>query len=123
MPTAETGADAMTLDEPGLGVATAFAGDGRVVVRFAGELDVATAPRLHQALLGIIDGRGCSVLDLDLSQLRFVDSTGLGVLVRAQRCLRSDGGELRLCNASPPVAGVLDISGLGCALRQASAAR
>ena len=110
----------MTLDEFGFGMATARDEDGRVVLRLAGELDVATAPRLHHALIGIIDGGRCSVLDLELSGLRFVDSTGLGVLVRARQRLRSDGGELRLCNASRPVARVLDITGVAHVLPQVS---
>lgn len=61
----------------------------------------------------------CSVLDLDLSESAFVDSTGLGVLVRAQQRLRSRGGELRPGTASTPVARVLDITGFARALPQA----
>jgi anti-sigma B factor antagonist len=49
---------------------------------------------------------------LDLSQLTFIDSTGLGVLVGAQRRARETGGEVRLAGAAPGVQRVLEVTGL-----------
>ena len=47
-----------------------------VVARVVGDLDIATAPRLRERLVGVItDGR--SHIVLDLSDLGFLDSTGL----------------------------------------------
>ncbi|TDC12992.1 anti-sigma factor antagonist [Streptomyces sp. 8K308] len=65
------------------------------VVRVAGELDLATSPgvrqRVHEA---VADGRRRLVLDL--SEVLFCDSSGVGVLVAARRLMRSCAGELRL---------------------------
>jgi anti-sigma B factor antagonist len=104
--------DKISLDGSGFGMATSGDGDGHVVLHVAGELDAATAPQLKEALFGLIDGREASVLDVDLTELDFIDSTGLGVLVGARQLIRSDGGELRLCNPRPNIAKVLEITGL-----------
>ncbi|MFJ3900283.1 STAS domain-containing protein [Streptomyces sp. NPDC090025] len=65
------------------------------VLRISGELDLVTSPvirkRLHAAVAG---GRRDVVLDL--SAVRFCDSSGVGVLIAARRLMRSCGGRLRL---------------------------
>ncbi|MEV7275649.1 STAS domain-containing protein [Streptomyces sp. NPDC093111] len=65
------------------------------VLRISGELDLVTSPlirrRVHDAVAG---GRHDVVLDL--SEVRFCDSSGVGVLVAARRLMRSCGGRLRL---------------------------
>ncbi|WP_049578888.1 STAS domain-containing protein [Streptomyces sp. SBT349] len=65
------------------------------VLRVVGELDIATSPgvrqRVHDA---VADGRRHLVLDL--SEVLFCDSSGVGVLVAARRLMRSCAGELRL---------------------------
>jgi stage II sporulation protein AA (anti-sigma F factor antagonist) len=50
---------------------------------------------------------------LDLTALEFLDSTGLGVLIRANRDLREAGGALRVRSPQPQVRRVLDITGAG----------
>lgn len=65
------------------------------VLRVSGELDLVTSPlirrRVHDAVAG-----GRHDLVLDLSAVRFCDSSGVGVLVAARRLMRSCGGRLRL---------------------------
>ena len=73
------------------------ASDG-VVVRCAGELDLSVAPELEQVLDRIISqGAGCRV---DLTQVRFVDSTGLHRLADAVHRAAALGRPLRI---TPPV--------------------
>ena len=55
--------------------------DGRAVVVIRGELDLATAPALEEAIQGRLDD-GQDVV-VDLRELEFMDSTGLRVLVAA----------------------------------------
>lgn len=57
-----------------------------VVVRLAGELDLSNAPTVREALAGAL-GRGSPRLVVDLSDVTFIDSTALGVLVEARRKL------------------------------------
>ena len=48
-------------------------------------------------------------LVLDLSRLRFVDSSGLGAFISCLRKLNASGGDLKLCRLSPPVRAVLEL--------------
>ncbi|MFE0105262.1 STAS domain-containing protein [Streptomyces sp. NPDC059009] len=78
-----------------------------VLVRVAGDLDVATAPELARALTEC-EGRYC---ELDLLQVTFADSSALNLLTKYQRHTTARGGTLRLVDASVPVRRVLDITG------------
>jgi len=57
--------------------------DGAVVVRLAGELDLYNADRVREPLLDAA-ARDVDRLIVDLSELSFIDSTGLGVLIEAR---------------------------------------
>jgi anti-anti-sigma factor len=84
------------------------------VVRVRGELDVATAGALEKLLLRPRE-RG-EVVRLDLSELGFMDSTGLRVLLRAQHAAERGGWEVVLTGASAPVQRLFDLSGVHAAL-------
>ncbi len=84
---------------------------GHEVVFVYGEIDVLTAPRLHEVLHEVIAESPRSLL-VDLANVTFVDSTGLGALVVAHRHLEERGGKLRLVSVPPPVAQVLEVTGL-----------
>ena len=85
--------------------------DREVLIELAGELDVATAPELWAAIDAAL-AKGHQRLVLDLSGLAFVDSTGLGVFVRAGKELRANGGALTLRQPGERVAKLLEITRL-----------
>ncbi|WP_338697684.1 STAS domain-containing protein [Streptomyces sp. Q6] len=65
------------------------------VVRVSGEMDLVTSPALRQEVHdAVADGRHSLVLDL--SDVLFCDSSGVGVLIAARRLIRSCQGRLRL---------------------------
>lgn len=65
------------------------------VLRVTGELDLVTSPSVRQHIHdAVADGRRNVVLDL--SEVLFCDSSGVGVLVAARRLMRSCAGQLRL---------------------------
>ena len=76
--------------------------DSAVVIRVEGDLDVYTAPRLKEALEEAVAGG--KRLVLDLSEVHFIDSTALGVLVGALQQSQSSGGEFRLVVDDPYLA-------------------
>lgn len=83
----------------------------RVLVALGGELDLATAPELWAVIdKALADGRRRLVLDL--AGLTFVDSTGLGVFVRAGKELRAADGGLTLRSPGERVANLLEITRL-----------
>ena|SRR5215469_11428087 len=55
--------------------------------------------------------RGRKVI-LDLAEVSFIDSAGVGTLVRLLGVLRAYGGDLKLCRLSPFVAKVLEVTNL-----------
>ncbi len=88
---------------------TEEAGAAVLVVR--GEVDLSSAPQLRQRLLGLATA-GPTTVVVDLTDVSFIDSTGLGVLVSALKRLRAEGGDLRLVVNRPQIAKVLEITGL-----------
>jgi len=83
---------------------------GAVVLAPVGELDLAAAPRLRE-LLSATHAPGTTVV-LDFSDVVFLDSSALAVVLSAERRLRSTGGSLRLVHVSEEVLRVLRICGL-----------
>ncbi|MFJ6350035.1 MULTISPECIES: STAS domain-containing protein [unclassified Streptomyces] len=83
-------------------------GNGPVVLAVAGELDHDTAAPLREALART-DASARVVVDC--SGLRFCDSTGLNVLLRARLRLNESGGRLDLAGLRPPVDRMFEITG------------
>jgi anti-sigma B factor antagonist len=86
-------------------------GEGWTLARVGGELDVATAPRLREQLLAAI-AEGGPRLVVDLGDVDFLDSTGLGVIVGVLKRARTLGGDLRLVCPSPAIRRVFEITAL-----------
>lgn len=80
-------------------------------VHLLGELDMSTAPKLRDELLRLVTD-GATMVTVDLSELAFVDSTGLSVLITGLKRLRQKGGELALRSPTPGTRRVLEITGL-----------
>jgi len=85
------------------------------VLRVTGEVDVYTAPLLRERVRELA-ASGAVHLIADLSQVDFLDSTGLGVLVGGLKRLREDGGSLALVITTPRILRVFQITGLTKAL-------
>jgi anti-anti-sigma factor len=81
-----------------------------VRVRVDDDLDLATAPALRKVLLGHLED-GASHVVVDLSGCRFLDSTGLSLLVTTHHRLAETGGALEVVGATAQVRGVLEMSG------------
>lgn len=91
-------------------VAGHYSRDGYTIVWMRGEIDIATAPELMQELAVAVRAHECRVI-VDLTQVTFMDSTGLNALMRARR--REQGsGEIRLVGACRMVSKVLHMTGL-----------
>ncbi|MFD8708639.1 STAS domain-containing protein [Kitasatospora sp. NPDC059648] len=84
------------------------------VVTAYGEIDLDTAPRLHRELSRALVEHQEVVLDL--SQVTFMDCSGLGVLVRARDQADRSGRRLVLRGVGRPVAQLLKLTGLACRL-------
>jgi anti-sigma B factor antagonist len=81
------------------------------IVTIAGEVDVYTSPVLKERLIEAAEG-GCRVMIVDLDQVGFIDSSGLGVLVGALRRLREQGGEMHVVCTREQILKIFRITGL-----------
>lgn len=86
--------------------------DADVTIAVSGELDARQAQRLRELLLGTINDQRVRALRVDCSNVTFIDSTGLGVLVLATK--RAVDREVRLVLHSPSarVQQLLELTGL-----------
>ena len=84
---------------------------GWAVLEVHGEAQVATAPRLREHLLRVVNDDNHRIV-VDLLGVDFIDSTGLGVLIGARKRVRSHDGELRLVVADSRILKVFAITGL-----------
>lgn len=78
------------------------------VFTVSGRLDTQTAPDLEQELDKI--GEGCKNLILNLSDLEYISSAGLRVILKAQKYMASKGG-MKLTGVNETVMEVFDITG------------
>lgn len=72
--------------------------DGKTIVAVGGEIDVYTAPKLRDKITELV-ADGVYDLVIDMEEVEFLDSTGLGVLVGGLKKVRAHDGSLQLvCN-------------------------
>lgn len=85
---------------------------GQTTVRFAGELDVASADQAYGYVRDAIDTHGGEVL-LNVAGLSFCDACGLGALARMSRHAAQAGSSLHLVAPPPRLMKIIRITGLG----------
>jgi anti-sigma B factor antagonist len=89
--------------------------NGRLeTVRVFGELDQGTAPQLRAALDGALDQAG-GVL-VDLTDCKFIDSTGLSLLVETKRRLSDEERSFGVCCPDANVRRLLELTGIDSAV-------
>ncbi len=81
------------------------------VLSVTGEVDMAVAPQLRRSLVELAE-RCPETIIVDLSDVGFMDSTGLGVLSSVRKRLKQTGGRLVLVVARPPVSRLFQLSGM-----------
>jgi anti-sigma B factor antagonist len=81
------------------------------LVEIGGEIDLHSAPQLRAALLKAGEGEAPRLV-VDLSEVTFIDSTGIGVLVGALKRARESGGDVHFCGVQARVRRVFEITGL-----------
>jgi anti-sigma B factor antagonist len=82
-------------------------GDVTVATVPVEDLDASNAADFKRDMAAVIEAN--SRLVLDLSRLRFVDSSGLGAFISFLRKVNARGGDLKLCGMSKPVRAVFEL--------------
>jgi len=86
-------------------------GSDRYVITVSGEVDLATSPELDTTIIAAIES-GTSSVAIDLTDVSFMDSSGLGVIVRCLKRCREADKDLDLVITNERVLKVFGITGL-----------
>ncbi|MTI79374.1 MAG: anti-sigma F factor antagonist [Firmicutes bacterium] len=83
-----------------------------LVVRLAGELDLGSADTLRTEMDDALDSSQLRHIILNLADVTYIDSTGLGVMLGRYKKVSKYGGKMALVNPQPQVKKILELSGL-----------
>ena len=84
----------------------------RIIVRLMGELDHHSAEHVRQSLDMILTDVTVRELQLDMTGVTFMDSSGIALILRAQRRMQTLGGSLLVCRVPQQARRVLDAAGI-----------
>lgn len=81
------------------------------IIDIQGEIDVYTAPQLKQQMLELLD-KGATRIVTNLSDVEYLDSTALGVLIGGLKRLRERDGALDIICPNARIRRIFEITGL-----------
>ncbi len=81
------------------------------IVSINGEIDIYTYPKLTETLNSIIE-KGSTEIVINLENVRYIDSTGLGALADGANRVFDQGGHVSIICNKPQVKKIFDVSGL-----------
>ena len=87
-------------------------GRDRLILELHGELDMASAHLLDEALAGANPDASCDAVVLDLRGVQFTDSTGLKAIFRARKTVRDEGMKFAVTEGSPQLQRLLSLTRL-----------
>ena len=79
-----------------------------LVIAPEGRLDTITAPELDNEIKASIDG--ITSLEFDLTNLEYISSAGLRVLLSAQKVMNKQG-EMKVCNVNETIMEIFEVTG------------
>lgn len=81
------------------------------VIDVQGEIDVYTSPRVKETINELIEKEHYNLI-INLEEVRYIDSTGLGVLIGALKKVREHNGSINLICTNPQIKKIFNITGL-----------
>ncbi|MBT2685646.1 anti-sigma factor antagonist [Bacillus sp. ISL-37] len=85
--------------------------ESKLAVKVIGEIDAYTAPQLREKLFPLSEKEGVKMV-VDLSEVNYMDSTGLGVFVGVFKNVRAHDGEFKIVGLSERLQRLFEITGL-----------
>ncbi len=83
----------------------------QTLVVLEGEIDAYTAPKVKEKVAPLLEGYTGELI-FDLSNVNYMDSTGLGMFVGFFKTVKANGGVFRLTGLSDRLKRLFDITGL-----------
>lgn len=87
-----------------------------MVAKISGELDLSTAQAFREKVESEVLLTGIYNLILNLKNLTFIDSTGLGALLGRHKSITGAGGRFIVCDVPPKIMTLLEMAGLTAVL-------
>ena len=85
--------------------------ESKLAIKVNGEIDAYTAPQLREKLFPLSEKEGVKMV-VDLSEVNYMDSTGLGVFVGVFKNVRAHDGEFKIVGVSERLQRLFEITGL-----------
>src|SRR5690625_937490 len=85
--------------------------NNQMIVHVSGEVDIYTTPDLQKQLMEVTKQKGQAVV-VDLSEVNYMDSTGIGVFISTLKTTNENDSHLKLVNLQSQVMRLFDITGL-----------
>lgn len=86
--------------------------DGKMICCLSGEIDHHSSRNIRDSIDKLIIQNRPKVLVLDLSEIAFMDSSGLGLVLGRYRKMKECGGEMFLCNTNERTLKILKMAGV-----------
>ncbi len=83
-----------------------------LITRLYGELDMNTVPNFKKKLQNLMETKNVSNIIIDLDNINFIDSTGIGAILGRYRAIKKKNGELILVGANRRVKKIFKLSGI-----------
>ncbi len=80
------------------------------VVKFSGDLDATNVEEVVEKVFSLMNDGAIHII-ADFSELRYVNSTGLGILLHFSKSAKEKGGSFKVCNVNDNVYEIIDIIG------------
>ena len=87
-----------------------IAGKSGKIVRFNGDLDATNVETVTDEIFGLLNG-GTVMIVADFEKLRYVNSTGLGILLHFSKSAKEKGGAFKIANVNENVFEIIEIIG------------
>ena len=84
----------------------------RITAAISGDIDHHIARELRMELDEVINLSRPEMLIIDMENVGFMDSSGIGLILGRLKTVRAYGGEVLIKNAQPNIAAVIKLSGL-----------
>ena len=92
-------------------VKTEFDGN-RLIAYRSGEIDHHSASGMRETIDARVEGSHPSLLILDFTDVHFMDSSGIGLVMGRYKLMKEIGGDLQVSNPSPHINRVMRLAGL-----------
>ncbi len=83
----------------------------KILLKLEGDIDIAVAPQLREALEKILE-EGAKKIVIDITNVPFIDSTGLGLFVNAYKKVSQRGGWVAFVGASRAIRKIFQLTKL-----------